>query len=417
MNRSASPFASCLNSQADRVLLETRFPEETAYPFNPAAFFYRVRLFRNACPLLLALFGFLPHGAFGAEPLRTWSSDNGKHSVKARLLERDGRSVRLVREDGKTISVVAATLSEEDRLYLSTVDVEAFENTVFLRDGGFSWKVGKEVKGQTKDLAEAIQNAIGEGGSDVHLLVGGKLSRTIRLQPGLKLHGHGNTFEKTHDGTGFHREGSGGIGIHHLNLIGGKGWGFHLSRASDLVFDNVRITGGSIGIRVESHPSRPYEEKRWVRNLSVKDCFFEGCGSHGIETYGVENIQMDGISARNCRDCGVLVNKGRNVTIGAVTAHCCGFGGGYAGLRFANNCRDITVKNLTATECGRGFFTVSNCENIVVEQVTIRDCSSHAILLQHSKKVGINGGTYNGRALNHYTSQDCWIKAKPVEDE
>lgn len=417
MNRSIAPFATCLNSRADRVLREARFFEKNAYPLSPSAFFYNVRLFQNACPLFLALFGFLIHGAFGAEPMRTWSSDNGKFSVKARLLERDGARVRLVGEDGKNISVVTASLSEGDRLYLSTVDVEAFGNTVFLRDGGFSWKVNKEVKGQTKDLAEAIQNAIGEGGREVHLLVGGKLSRTIRLNPGLKLHGHGNTFEKTHDGTGFHREGSGGIGIHHLNLTGGKGWGFHLSRANDLIFENVRITGGGIGIRVESHPSRPWEERRWVRNLSVKDCFFEGCGSHGIETYGVENIKMDGITARNCRDCGVLINKGRNVTIGTVTAHRCGFGGGYAGLRFANNCRDVTVEKLIATECGRGFFTVSNCENIVVVEVTIRDCSSHAILLQNSRKVGINGGIYNGRALNHYTSQDCWIKSKPVEDE
>jgi len=349
--------------------------------------------------------------------MRTWSSHNGKFSVKARFMERDGERVRLVREDGQNISVVTDSLSEEDRLYLSTVDVEAFGNTVFLRDGGFSWKVNKEVKGQTQDLAEAIQNAIGEGDREVHLLVGGKLSRTIRLKGGIKLHGHGNTFERSHDSTGFHREGSGGIGIYHLNLTGGTGWGFHLSRTSDIVFGNVRITGGGIGIRVESHPSRPWEERRWVRNLSVKDCFFEGCGSHGIETYGVENIQMDGITARNCRDCGVLVNKGRNVTIGTVTAHRCCFGGGYAGLRFANNCRDITVESLVATECGRGFFTVSNCENIVVERVAIRDCSSHAILLQHSRKVGINGGDYNGRALNHYTSGDCWIKATTVKDE
>ncbi len=75
------------------------------------------------------------------------------------------------------------------------------------------------------------------------------------------------------------------------------------------------------------------------------------------------------------------------------------------------------VEKLIATECGRGFFTVSNCENIVVEQVTIRGCSSHAILLQNSRKAGINGGTYTGRALNHYTSQNCWIKAKQVKDE
>lgn len=362
--------------------------------------------------LLAAMMG---HSAFAAEAMRTWSSDSGKHSVKARFLERGAGRVTLEREDGKHISVVIASLSEADRLYLSARDVEAFDNTVFLRDDAYIWKVGKEVKGHTTDLAEAIQNVIGEGDREVHLLAGGKLSRTIRLKPRLKLHGHGNTFDKTHHDIGFHREGSGGIQIHHLNLTGGRGWGFRFSRASDIVIDHVRITGGGIGIRFDSHPSRPWEGNRWVRNLTVTNSNFDGCSSHGIETYGVENIRMDHITARNCGQCGVLINKGRNVTIGTVTAYRCSFGGGYAGLRFANHCRDITVEKLTATECGRGFFTVSNCENIIVKEVTIRDCSSHAILIQHSKNVGINGGTYNGHALVHYTSKDCWIKAKPAE--
>ncbi len=358
----------------------------------------------------------MPAG-FGAETLRTWTSADGRFQVEARFVQRDGERVRLQREDGNTINVELAALSDEDRQMVTSREVESLKNTVSLRDGRFAWKIDKKEIGQTDDLAEAIQKVIGEGNREVHLLVGGTLSRTIGLKPGLKLHGHGNTFEKTHNGTGFHREGSGGIGIYDLNLTGGTGWGFHLSRASDLVFERVQITGGGIGMRIESHPSRPWENGRWVRNLVVKDCSFEGCGSHGLETYGMENFEIDGIVAKNCRDCGVLINKGRNGVIGTVVAHRCGYGGGYAGLRFANNCSDISVQKLTATECGRGFFTVSNCENIVVDEVTIRDCSAHAILIQHSKKVGINGGTYNGHALNHYTSQDCWIKAKAVDGQ
>lgn len=353
----------------------------------------------------------------GAEPMRTWTSSDGKFTVEARFLDWEENGVRLERKNGIGISVARDALSAGDQRYLTELAAKAFENAVYHRDGAYRWKIADEEKGEAEDLAEAIQNAIGEGEREVHLLTGGKLSRTIRLKPGLKLHGHGNTFEKTHDSTGFHREGKGGIGIHHLNLSGGAGWGFHLSRAGDLVFEKVSITGGGIGIRIESHPSRPYEKGRWVKGLVVKDCSFTGCASHGIETYGVETIEMDGITATDCGECGVLINKGRDCTIGTVTAHRCCHGGGYAGLRFANNCSDATVRKLTATECGRGFFTVSNCENIVVEEVMIRDCTSHAILIQHSKKVGINGGTYNGHALNHYTSQDCWIKAKPVDPD
>jgi RNA polymerase sigma factor (TIGR02999 family) len=43
---------------------------------------------------------------------------------KGRIKRGDGGEVRLEREDGKNINVVTVLLSEEDRLYLSTVDVE-----------------------------------------------------------------------------------------------------------------------------------------------------------------------------------------------------------------------------------------------------------------------------------------------------
>jgi hypothetical protein len=359
----------------------------------------------------------LINGALASEPIRTWTSSDGEFTVEARFLGWKEESIRLERLDGRGITVSRDDFSEEDQQYLLGLGAEAFENAVYERDGTFRWKVSDEEKGETGDLAEAIQNAIGDGGREVHLLTGGELGRTIHLKPGLKVYGHGNTFEKTHNETGFYREGEGGIRVESLNLTGGTGWGFHFSRASDLTLEKISITGGGIGMRVESHPSRPYEAGRWVKNLVVKDCQFEGCRSHGIETYGVENIEMDGITARNCGECGVLINKGRNCTIGTVEARRCCYGGGYAGLRFANNCSDATVEKLTAIECGRGFFTVSECEDIVVEHVTIRDCTSHAILLQDSKNVGINGGTYNGHALNHYTSEDCWIKAEAVDVE
>lgn len=280
----------------------------------------------------------------------------------------------------------------------------------------YQWNHEGDEQGRDRDLATAIQNAIGDGNREVHIRTSGKLSRTIRLVPGLALIGHGNTFEKTHNSTGFHHEGPGGISIKNLTITGGTGWGIHTSRAGNLVFENLKIIGGGIGIRVESHPSRPYEEGRWVRNLRVVNCTFERCSSHGLETYGVEDFVIADITAKECGECGVLVNKGRNGKVGLVRAWRCCLGGGYAGLRFANNCSDITVEKVIAIECGRGFFTVSNCKNIIVKEVDIRNCSAHAILIQNSDGVGIESGSYNGTGLVHYTSQNSWIKATQRDD-
>lgn len=299
-------------------------------------------------------------------------------------------------------------------LWFGVTTAHAYDHEVFWRNGYYRWKNFGVEQGQTSDLATAINNAIGSGSRELHILVGGKLHSQVNLQGGLTLQCHDNTFEKTHGSPGFHREGSGGIAIYNMTLWGGSGYGIRISRASDLTFGNLTIYDGGIGIRVDSHPSRPYEDGRWVSNLNVFNCHFENNGGHGLETYGVEGFEIDDIVARNCGECGVLVNKGRNGHVGFVDAYRCSYGGGYAGLRFANNCDDITVDELIAVECGRGFFTVSDCEDITVANAYIRDCSSHAILLQHSNRVGINAGTFNGTGLNHYTSTNCWINAVPI---
>jgi hypothetical protein len=286
-----------------------------------------------------------------------------------------------------------------------------------LKSGGsYLWKLGDDEIGRSDDLATAIQSAIGGGRREVHMRTGGQLARTIRMARQLTLHGHGNTFEKTHNGTGFYHDGPGGITVRDMTITGGTGWGIHTNRASNLNFGNLHIIGGGIGIRVASHPSRPYEKGRWVRNLKVVNCTFERCGGHGLETYGVEDFFIDNITAKECRECGVLVNKGRNGKVGIVRAWRCSVGGGYAGLRFANNCSDITVEKVISIECGRGFFTVSNCRNIIVKEVDIRNCSSHAILIQHSDGVVVRGGTYNGHGLVHYTSKNSAIHATHRDD-
>ena len=301
------------------------------------------------------------------------------------------------------------------------IDVaQAYPNEVYLGgDGTYRWKINGTEVGSTSNLATAIGNCISQtsGVREVHVLVGGDLSSTIELHPGLRLYCHGNTFTRSHGGVGFHREGSGDIHIYDLNLISGSGWcGIYTSRASNLVFKGITITSGGIGIRVDSHPSRPYEEGRWVRNLTVLNCLFENLGSHGLETYGVDGFTIDNIVARNNGECGVLINKGHNGTIGSVDAYRCSNGGGYAGLRFANDCANVWVKSLRAIECGRGFFTVTGAKNIVVEEVYIRDCTSHAILLQNSDGVGVNSGSHDGTALNHYTSVSSWILSRDVRE-
>ena len=301
-------------------------------------------------------------------------------------------------------------------LFLFTSAAWAYTNEVYYSGGSYRWKINNVEVGSTGDLATAINNCIAQtsGVRDIHLLTGGTLSATIGMNPGLRLHGHGNNFARSHTGKGFHHEGAGDIQLYDINITSGGGWGIHTSRASNLVFSGINITSGGIGIRVDSHPSRPYEAGRWVYNLTVSNCRFENLGSHGLETYGIDGFIVSNIVARNNGECGVLINKGYNGTITNIDAYRCSNGGGYAGLRYANDCDNITANGLVATECGRGFFTVSTVKNCTISNVTIRNSTSHAILLQNSDNVVVASGTFNGTGLNHYTSVNCQINAVPI---
>lgn len=275
--------------------------------------------------------------------------------------------------------------------------LHAYDNEVFWRNGYFRWKTDGVEQGQSGDLATAINNAIAGGNRDLHLLVGGSLHSQINLQPNLNIYGHGNSFEKTHGGYGFFRDGSGAIGIFDLTLTAprGSGMGIRTSRASNLMFSNLTIIGGSIGIRVDSHPSRPYEDGRWVSDLTVSNCTFRNCSSHGLETYGVDGVAVSTIMASDCGECGVLFNKSIDGYVGSVYAYRCSYGGGYAGLRFANDCVGFEVENVTSIECGRGLFILTGSRDIWVKNAYLRDCSDIGIWFQDVSNCVVQYGANN----------------------
>jgi hypothetical protein len=283
-------------------------------------------------------------------------------------------------------------------LYIQAVFINealAYPNEVRQSGSSYIWRVNDVDQGSTSSLAAAINNCIGTGNREVHVLVGGTLSEQINLQPGLTLYCHNVTFNKNHTGYGFYRDGTGNIKIYDMILNNNTNMGIRTSRASDLYFQNVRIYGGSIGIRVDSHPSRPYEEGRWVYNLHVQDCRFENGSSHGLETYSVDGFKAYGIIARNMGECGVLLNKTVNGTIGTVDAYRCSYGGGYAGLRFANTCSGVTADRLIARECGRGYFVLSGSNNCHLNNAQITDCTDIGIWLENVANCSVKAGCTN----------------------
>ena len=286
-----------------------------------------------------------------------------------------------------------------------------YENAVWREGDAYRWQTTDKAATATTNLAEAINNCLSQGGGDreVHVLTGGELSATIGIPGDVKLFGHTNVFTIAHGGYSFHARYASNFAIRDLKVVGARHMVFRITGCDNVVLKGIHIDGGFIGMRIDSHASRPLGHTS--RNLVVTDCRFENLGSHGIETFGIDGIYVDRIVARNNGQCGVLFNGSRNGIVGTIDAYRCCYGGGYAGLRFANFNANFRVKSLRAIECGRGFFTTTDAKNIVVEEVYIRGCSGHAILIQHSDQVGVNSGTHDGFVINHYTSGNCWVLA------
>jgi hypothetical protein len=275
-----------------------------------------------------------------------------------------------------------------------TYDAFAYPNEVRQSGSNYIWRINDVDQGTTSSLSTAINNCMGAG-REVHVLAGGSLTGTLNI-PGtnVRLYCHNNTFTRNFSGTGIQNVHN-GFELYDLILRGGtNGYGIRSSRASNLKFVNVQIYDCPwIGMRIDSRESNPWNYT--ISNLTVQNCRFENIGDHGLETYSVDGFNITGIVARNMPGCGVLLNQSRNGTVGTVDSYRCSNGGGYAGLRFANTCSNITANSLIARECGRGYFVLSGSNNCHLNNCQITDGTGIGIWLENVVNCSVKAGCTN----------------------
>ncbi|MBN1600472.1 MAG: T9SS type A sorting domain-containing protein, partial [Chitinispirillaceae bacterium] len=141
----------------------------------------------------------------------------------------------------------------------------------------------------------------------------------------------------------------------------------------------------------------------------------EDCGDQGIETYSIDGVVMDSIVVKNCTSCGVLFNLTKNAKVGTINAYNCAWGTGYAGLRYANECTNITTDKLIADHCGRGFFIVKSgpSVNCHVNYAEIYECSDMGIWIENGTNCSVKAGccespiSVSGSGSSVKVSRDC----------
>jgi hypothetical protein len=158
---------------------------------------------------------------------------------------------------------------------------------------------------------------------------------------------------------------------------------------------DIRVSSG-LGIRIDNGADHPPTKSQTIQ---IDYAHVEGTGTHGVETYGVNNLSIGTVVARTTRDAGLLLNDTTNVQVGLVDANNAGTGTGYAAFRMANrNGRinnayptNVRVGQVIARGGGRGIFCVSESGGAVIDRIDIENTGNNSILIENCYNVTIAG--------------------------
>jgi hypothetical protein len=199
------------------------------------------------------------------------------------------------------------------------------------------------------------------------------------------------------------------IDIPNLKMTGSPQYGMFFRESDNIHLGQIdlRLTSSAgIGIRVDSGPSAG-SETTFNSNLTIDYVYGSGMGSHIVETYGIDGIQIGTVEGSEVGECGLLLNRSINAEVGLVTCENCATGTGYAAFRVANDVGkigneypegNVHVGKVIARGGGRGIFSVSGCGGVTIDEIDIADTGNTSILLQNTYNTTIAAvsGTVNG---------------------
>ena len=263
---------------------------------------------------------------------------------------------------------------------------------------GSTWTA--KVDGTTKYTGSSMSSAINACNSamssgTINIRNSGS-SSGFSLGSNRTVNGNGVTINATGSGTAsslIHCTNSSNVGAANINMTGSSPWfGIYFQSSSTQNFSAVNGQGGGIAYRIDNCKGA------WGAGFHVNSSInVSGCGSHGVETMGIQGSSFSTITSNDHADgCGVLIqsyNNSQANTGTTVLATRADFGGGYAGFRTANTNRNQTLTYDDASSCGRGYFSVSTSQDCTITRVNATDCSGIGCWLQSSANTHVSGGT------------------------
>lgn len=221
----------------------------------------------------------------------------------------------------------------------------------------------------------------------LNILNSGSLSGAINLKSNVRVNGTGKTVTSNGQGGILYAQNSSATGADDVIMAGTDWYGMYFRTCQGTSFSNVRGTA-NLAYRIDNCKGGNGS------NFSFGTITIGTGGSHAVETYGINGVSWGTLTTSDrSGGCGLLLNFSSNASGTGVNATRCNSGGGYAGFRTANTNGRTTLGSVTATSCGRGYFSVSNSRDCTVSTVNITNTTSHGIWLQTTANTRVNGGT------------------------
>ncbi|KAH7323121.1 hypothetical protein B0I35DRAFT_193510 [Stachybotrys elegans] len=273
------------------------------------------------------------------------------------------------------------------------------------------------------DYRAAIQAAVDSigAGQRVSVIASGSIgANTITIGSGKIFEGCGTINVGNRSGRGaIESVNTNDVSIPYLTMTGNPYFGlrFYGTRNLNLGRITMNLSGG-LGIRFDRDNPANYNVRMDVITVS-------GAGSHAVETWNIDGLNINQVIARNVGESGLLLQATRNAWVGLVDGQNVGTGTGYATFRMANNNgqnpngnynTNIYVDRVVSRGGGRGIFCVSQSGAVVITQVDLSGNGNNSILIENCYNVSIRGGRVNGggevrvAARSEFpNNRDVWI--------
>lgn len=293
---------------------------------------------------------------------------------------------------------------------------------------GSNWSVNGTARGSLQD---ALVSAFGNGGSSasekrtVLLQDSGEIAANVQLRiPSNTVFNACGTITVVDPTGGSDRSpcyarNASHIDIPHITIRGNAQYGCFFREVDHVHIGvaDIRLSGG-LGMRFDNNPAG----NNWANSSSnatrrsgyrLDDVYVEGT-SHGVEFYGIDDITIGRVVARETSQAGLMLNNSRNIDVGLVDGRGVSPDAGYAVLRMANdNGKDwdteshpmsVHVDKVVARESGGprglGIFCLTGSGGVTIDEVDIENTTGNSIWLEWCTNVKIGNPTTPSRIHN-----------------